>query len=82
MKGGGVGVGVGELEARRLRGLVEQERDRAQRETGDRMIGWGHMTEALIPFSGFPLLGFSGLTGLDFQFGQGSADEFGDRMIG
>jgi hypothetical protein len=32
-----------------------QASDRDTRETGNRMISWGHMTEALIPVSGFPM---------------------------
>ena len=33
------------------------KRSRTQGETGNRMIGWGYMTSALIPVSGFPLSG-------------------------
>jgi hypothetical protein len=32
-----------------------QASDRDTRETGNRMISWGLMTEALIPVSGFPM---------------------------
>ena len=48
------------------------------------MVGLGYVSEALIPVSGFPLLGAclaSVSTGLAFQLGERPADEFGDGMI-
>ena len=68
--GGPEDKGRCKLEARRLRGLVEQRAltfrvaggglgwrvaGKRQRYKGDRMIGWGYISEALIPVSGFPL---------------------------